>query len=199
MSATPPDMQQVQRAVTETLHRHWGLYLTEGIVLVVLGALAIIVPQIATLALTIVLGWLLLISGVMGLFMTFWMRAAPGFWWSLISAALGVLAGGVLVARPVAGAVSLTLVLIVFFVIEGIASIMFALEHRNQLPGGWAWMLVSGLIDLALSVMIFAGLPSTAAWAIGLLLGINLIFGGSALTAMALQARRINPNAPPGG
>jgi uncharacterized membrane protein HdeD (DUF308 family) len=196
MSATPPDMQQLQRSVADAVHRHWGLYLIEGIVLVLLGALAIIVPQIATLALTIFLGWLLLISGVIGLIMTFSMRAAPGFWWSLTSAALGVLAGGVLVAQPVAGAVSLTLVLIVFFVIEGIASIMFALEHRNQLPGGWAWMLVSGIVDLALSAMIFAGLPSTAAWAIGLLLGINLIFGGSALTAMALQARRINPGAP---
>jgi uncharacterized membrane protein HdeD (DUF308 family) len=199
MSATPQDMQQLQRAVTDALHQHWRMYLIEGFVLIVLGALAIIVPQVATLALTIFLGWLLLVSGAIGLVMTFWMRAAPGFWWSLISAALGVLAGGVLVARPVAGAVSLTLVLIAFFVIEGVASIMFALEHRVQLPGGWAWMLVSGIVDLVLSVMIFTGLPSTAAWAIGLLLGINLLLGGTALAAMALQARRLGPGAPPGG
>jgi uncharacterized membrane protein HdeD (DUF308 family) len=193
MSATPPDMQQLQRSVAESVHRHWRLYLIEGIVLVLLGALAIVIPQIATLALTIFLGWLLLISGVVGLFMTFTMRSAPGFWWSLISAALGVLAGGLLIARPVVGAVSLTLVLIAFFIIEGIASIMFALEHRTQLPGGWGWMLVSGIIDLVLAVLIFTGLPSTAAWAIGLLLGINLIFGGFALAAMALQARKLSP------
>ena len=193
MSATPPDMQQLQRSVADALHRHWGLYLIEGVVLVLLGVLAIVVPQIATLALTIFLGWLLLISGVVGLFMTFTMRAAPGFWWSLISAALGVLAGGLLIARPVVGAVSLTLVLIAFFIIEGIASIMFALEHRTQLPGGWGWMLVSGIVDLVLAVLIFTGLPSTAAWAIGLLLGINLIFGGFALAVMALQARRLSP------
>jgi uncharacterized membrane protein HdeD (DUF308 family) len=193
MSATPPDMQQLQRSVADALHRHWGLYLIEGVVLVLLGVLAIVVPQIATLALTIFLGWLLLISGVVGLFMTFTMRSAPGFWWSLISAALGVLAGGLLIARPVVGAVSLTLVLIAFFIIEGIASIMFALEHRTQLPGGWGWMLVSGIIDLVLAVLIFTGLPSTAAWAIGLLLGINLIFGGFALAAMALQARKLSP------
>jgi uncharacterized membrane protein HdeD (DUF308 family) len=193
MSATPPDMQQLQRSVAESVHRHWGLYLIEGIVLVLLGVLAIVVPQIATLALTIFLGWLLLISGVIGLIMTFWMRSAPGFWWSLISAALGVLAGGLLIARPVVGAVSLTLVLIAFFIIEGIASIMFALEHRAQLPGGWSWMLVSGIIDLVLAILIFTGLPSTAAWAIGLLLGINLIFGGFALAVMALQARKLSP------
>jgi uncharacterized membrane protein HdeD (DUF308 family) len=193
MSATPPDMQQLQRSVADALHRHWGLYLIEGVVLVLLGVLAIVVPQIATLALTIFLGWLLLISGVVGLFMTFTMRAAPGFWWSLISAALGVLAGGLLIARPVVGAVSLTLVLIAFFIIEGVVSIMFALEHRTQLPGGWGWMLVSGIVDLVLAVMIFTWLPSTAAWAIGLLLGINLLFGGTALAAMALQARKLNP------
>jgi uncharacterized membrane protein HdeD (DUF308 family) len=193
MSATPPDMQQLQRSVADALHRHWGLYLIEGVVLVLLGVLAIVVPQIATLALTIFLGWLLLISGVVGLFMTFTMRSAPGFWWSLISAALGVLAGGLLIARPVVGAVSLTLVLIAFFIIEGVVSIMFALEHRTQLPGGWGWMLVSGIVDLVLAVMIFTWLPSTAAWAIGLLLGINLLFGGTALAAMALQARKLNP------
>ena len=197
MSATPPDIQQLQRSIADSVHRHWTLYLTEGIVLVLLGALAIVVPQIATLALTIFLGWLLLLSGVVGLIMTFMARAAPGFWWSLISAAFGVLAGGLLIARPVVGAVSLTLVLIAFFIIEGVASIMFAQEHRTQLPNGWAWMLVSGIVDLVLAVLIFTGLPSTASWAIGLLLGINLIFGGTALAAMALQARRMSPTSGP--
>lgn len=195
MSTTQPDIQQFRRAIAETLHRHWALYLIEGIVLVVLGALAIIIPPIATLAVTILVGWLLLISGVLGLIMTFWMRSAPGFWWSLISAILGIVAGGLLVARPAVGAVSLTLVLIVYFVIEGVASIMFAIEHRRALPGSWGWMLVSGIVDLVLSALIFAGLPSTAAWAIGLLVGINLIFGGISLAAMALSARRIDPNA----
>ena len=117
------------------------------------------------------------------------MRHAPGFWWSLISAALGVLVGGMLLARPVSGAFSLTLVLIAFFIIEGVASIMFALEHKRELSGRWGWMLASGIVDLILALMIFAGLPSTAAWAIGLLVGINMVFGGAALIAMALHAR----------
>jgi hypothetical protein len=97
--------------------------------------------------------------------------------------------GLVLLAWPVGGAVSLTLVLIVFFLIEGIASIMYALEHRQQLSGRWGWMLASGIVDLILAAMIFAGLPGTAAWALGLLVGINMLFGGSALVAMALHAR----------
>jgi uncharacterized membrane protein HdeD (DUF308 family) len=166
--------------------------LFEGIVLVVLGVLAIIIPPLAPLAVAIFIGWLFLISGVAGLITTFMARHAPGFWWSLISAILGIAAGIVLLARPVLGTVSLTLLLIVFFIIEGVASIMFALDHRRELSGRWGWMLASGIVDLLLAALIFAGLPSTAAWAIGLLVGINMVFGGSALIAMALQARKIS-------
>ena len=189
MSIDQPNIAGFQRAVANSLHRHWKLYLAEGIALLILGVLAILVPPIATLAVTIVLGWLFLISGVMGLATTFMMREAPGFWWALLSGVLAVAVGGLLLAAPLRGAFSLTLVLIAFFVIEGVASIMFALEHKRELSGRWGWMLVSGLVDLVLSVLIFAGLPSSAAWAIGLLVGINMIFGGSALIAMALHAR----------
>ena len=189
MSANQPDIAGIQRAVATALHDHWKLYLAEGILLLVLGAIAILVPPIATLAVTILLGWLFLLSGVFGLFTTFMMRHAPGFLWSLVSALLGVVVGFLLLASPLSGALSLTLVLIAFFVIEGVVSIMFALDHKRELSGKWGWMLMSGIVDLILSVMIFAGLPTTATWAIGLLVGINMIFGGSALIAMALHAR----------
>ncbi len=186
---TPPNIGDVQRAVARSLHQHWVLFLVEGVVLLVLGATAIVIPPLATLAATLVLGWLFLVSGVVGLFTTFLMRHAPGFWWSLISAALGVLVGSLLLARPVSGAYSVTLVLIAFFIIEGVASIMFALEHKRELSGRWGWMLASGVIDLLLALMILAGLPGTAAWALGLLVGINMVFGGAALIAMAMHAR----------
>ena len=189
MSTNSPDISQLQRAVVQSVHDHWALFLVEGIVLAVLGVLAIVVPQVATLAVAILLGWLFLISGIVGLVMTFWMRQAPGFWWSLLSAVLGIVVGIVLLGWPVSGAVSLTLVLIAFFLIEGVASIMFALEHRQQLSGRWGWMLASGIVDLILGAIIFSGLPGTAAWAIGLLVGINMIFGGVSLIAMALHAR----------
>ena len=97
--------------------------------------------------------------------------------------------GLILLAEPITGAVSLTLVLIVFFVVEGVATIMYALEHRRELSGRWEWMLISGIIDLVLAGIIFTGLPGTAAWALGLLVGINMVFGGVALVAIALHAR----------
>lgn len=189
MSTNQPDIAKIQRAVANALHEHWALFLVEGVVLLVLGATAVVLPLLATIAATIIIGWLFLVSGIVGLFTTYWMRHAPGFWWSLISAALGILVGLLLLARPITGAFSLTLVLVAFFIIEGVASIMFALDHKRELSGKWGWMLVSGIVDLVLASMIFAGLPSTAAWALGLLVGINMVFGGAALIAMALHAR----------
>jgi uncharacterized membrane protein HdeD (DUF308 family) len=185
----PGDATRLQ-ALASTMREHWMRFHVEGIVLLALGFLAILLPPLATLGVTILLGWLFLISGVMGLIATFWARQTPGFWWSLVSAVLGVGAGLVLLVSPGSGALSLTLILIVFFVIEGVASVMYALDHRQRLTGSWGWMLVSGIIDLILAAMVFAGLPGSAAWAIGLLVGINMIFGGSALIAMALAARK---------
>jgi uncharacterized membrane protein HdeD (DUF308 family) len=184
-----PDAAGIERAVANAIHEHWVLYLVEGIVLVLLGAIAIVVPPIATITFTILIGWLFLISGAVGLFTTFWMRGAPGFWWSLLSGIVGIAAGLLLLLWPISGALSLTLLLGAFFLVEGIATIMFAIEHRNQLTGRWGWMLTSGIIDLILAGIIIAGFPGTAAWALGLLVGINLLFGGVALIGMAMAAR----------
>lgn len=184
------DVEGVEREIATALHRHWGLYLFEGIVLVALGGIAILVPPLAMVALTVLLGWLLLISGVIGLFTTVWLREGPGFWWSLASAILGILAGLLLFAMPVEAGFILTVLLIAFFVIEGATSIMFALEHRRELSGKWEWMLLSGVIDLALGGVIIIYLPSPIAWAIGgILVGINMVFGGIALIVMALHSR----------
>jgi uncharacterized membrane protein HdeD (DUF308 family) len=180
---------RMRRAVAGAMHEHWGLFLAEGIILLILGVIAIVVPQIATLAFTILIGWLFFIAGVVGLFTTAWMRAAPGFWWSLVSAIIAIAAGVVLLLWPVNGTLSLTLVLIAFFIVEGGATIFYAFDHRDQLSGRWGWMLVSGIIDIILAAIILTGLPGTAFWALGLLVGINMVFGGAALIAMALAAR----------
>lgn len=190
MSTNRGDIAGFRRAAAAALREHWVFFLIEGIILLLLGLVAIVLPPIATLAVEIIVGWLLLIIGIVGLITTFRMRHAPGFWWSLVSAVLGIAAGIVLLGWPLSGILSLTLVLIVFFLIEGVASIMFALEHKRELSGRWGWMLASGIVDLVLGAMVFAGLPSTAVWAIGLLVGINMVFGGAALIAMALHARK---------
>jgi uncharacterized membrane protein HdeD (DUF308 family) len=190
-SMTDPTISAADVAATlrKSIHDHWRLFLAEGIIFIILGLLAILVPQIATLAVTILLGWLFFISGVMGLVATFWARNAPGFWWALLSAVLAIAAGVVLLGWPIAGILSLTYVLIAFFFIEGVASIMYAIEHRRELTNGWGWMLASGVVTLALGIIILLGLPGTAAWALGLLVGIDMVFGGCALVAVAMAAR----------
>jgi uncharacterized membrane protein HdeD (DUF308 family) len=189
MAMNQPTGSDLQRTVANAIHAHWGLFLFEGIMLVILGAAAIILPTVATLAFTLVIGWLFLIAGGVGLVTTFWMRNAPGFWWALVSAVISIAAGIVLIRWPINGTVSLTLLLIAFFVVEGIATLMYAFDHRAQLSGRWGWMLASGIVDLILAGIIFAGLPGTAEWALGLLVGINMLFGGTAMIGMALAAR----------
>jgi len=190
---TSQSFDAARDAVTRIVRDHWRLFLTEGIILVLLGLLAVVVPMVASLAVTIVIGWLFLISGIVGLASTFAMRRAPGFWWSLLSGVLGVAVGGWLLVEPEQGLVSLTYLLIAFFIIEGIATIMFALDHRAALSGRWAWMLVSGIVDLFLAAVILAGLPGTVAWALGLIVGINMVFGGASMIGMALAAHAEMP------
>jgi len=183
------DVSRAQAAAAVTLSKHWRMFLIEGIILLLLGIVAVILPPIATLTVELLIGWLLLASGIIGLISTFRMRSAPGFGWSLGSALIAVVAGIILLTWPLSGTVSLTLVLAVFLLFEGIFSIILALNHRHGFSARWSMLLFSGLVDICLAVIIFVGLPGTAAWAIGVLVGINLIFGGSTLIAMALHSR----------
>jgi uncharacterized membrane protein HdeD (DUF308 family) len=185
----PKDVAKLQSDMRAAVKAHWKAFLFEGIVLAVLGLAAMIVPPLASLAVTIFLGWMFLISGVAGLIVTFWARQMPGFWWSLFSAALAVLAGLILLARPMQGVLTLTIVVGAYFLAEGVATIMYALEHRRELSERWSWLLVSGLMDILIAFLIISGLPGSAEWAIGLLVGINLVLGGASLVGMALAAR----------
>jgi uncharacterized membrane protein HdeD (DUF308 family) len=189
---TSQDMANLQNQLRIAVQEHWKAFLIEGILLVVLGLGAMIVPPLASLGVTIFLGWMFLISGVAGLALTFWARQMPAFWWSLFSALLAIGAGIVLLAWPVQGTLTLTMVSGAYFLAEGVATIMYALEHRRELSERWGWLLTSGIVDLILSGVIIAGLPGSALWAIGLLVGINMLFGGASLIAMALAARKAN-------
>ena len=185
----PPSAGALQAALKKSLTEHWRMFLAEGIVLVVLGLAAIVIPPLAGLATTIIIGWLFLIGGAVGLVATSGAHQAPGFGWSLFSAIVALIAGIVLLWNPWQGLATLTYVLIAFFLIDGILIIILALEHRRELTGRWEWMMIGGIIDLVLALIIISGLPGTLAWALGLLVGIDLVWGGMSLIAMALAAR----------
>lgn len=188
--AGPADPGNPPSVVAEAIRRHWSLFLLEGLVLMAFGLLAAALPQITTLAIEILVGALLLAGGGLRLIALIRTRRTPGHVWSLITAALAIALGLVLIAKPLAGVLTLTIVLIVLFLVEGIASIFVALDQRRHL-NNWGWVLFSGLVDLVLAVLIWAGWPASAAWAIGLLFGLNLFFLGLSLAMTALAARAL--------
>src|SRR5580704_12831761 len=189
------------QSVAKSTPDHWVLFLIEGVALILLGLLAIAVPSIASENVTGIIGWLFLLSGATGLVTTYWARQAPGLIWSIVSALLAVLVGAMLIENksqdlyggligwPLKDAGPLRLILVLFFLVEGGASIMFAIEHRRQFSARWALMFASGIVDILLASVIIFGLPGTSAWTLGLLVGINMLFGGSALIATGLNAR----------
>ncbi len=169
---------------------HWRVFAVEGVVLVGLGLAATFVPPMAGLVATIVLGWLFLMAGIVGLACTIGAARTPGFIWSLLSALAAIVAGAVLLWNPLRGLVTLTLVLTFFFIVDGALMVVLGLAHRRELSRRWAWLVVNGIIDLFLAGVIIAGLPGTLVWALGLLVGIDMVFAGAALIAMALAARQ---------
>jgi uncharacterized membrane protein HdeD (DUF308 family) len=168
---------------------YWLQMLAEGIILIILGWLALLLPFFASSnAINTIIGWLFVVSGLVGLVTTAGGLHAPGFWWSLLSAILAIAVGATLMQWPAANSIPAVYMLTVFFVIEGIATIMYALDHRRELSGRWEWLVASGCVDLALATLVVLGLPETGPWATGLLVGVNMVFGGATLIAMAIYA-----------
>ena len=190
MATSDADLSHMQRAVTAAMAAHWRLFMVQGVVMIVLGVLAVAVPMAATLAIELLVGWLFLISGIVGLIALFSVHNTPAFLWGLVTAALSVAAGVMLIWNPVAGALSLTLVLVGLFVAEGVFQIATSLGYRHVMAASWGWLLVSGIADLLLAAIIIIGWPISAAWALGLLVGINLLTSGWALVMAAFAGRK---------
>jgi uncharacterized membrane protein HdeD (DUF308 family) len=182
------DIEGIRSQMAATIHAHWKLVFAQGIVMMVLGFLAVVEPNVATFAVSIFVGWLFFVGGIFRTLSVWRARAMPGFAWALLTALLAIVLGLILIFRPLAGVLTLTMVLIAFFILEGITAIALAVQHREHLRS-WGWVLFSGIIDLLLAYLIWAGWPSSADWAIGLLVGINMLFFGLSLIMTALAAR----------
>jgi uncharacterized membrane protein HdeD (DUF308 family) len=189
MSTQNLALHDAERAITETIRTYWGLFLAQGLIMMVLGAAAIVWPQISTLAVDLYAGWMFLISGIFGLVTMFVAPSAAAFFWSLLTAALSLFVGVLLLWHPVEGVVSLTLVLIAFFIVEGVFQIAAAIRDRQALPDTWGWLLMSGIADLVLAAMMIWGWPLTAVWALGLIVGLNLLTSGLAIVMVAVAGR----------
>ena len=189
MSSIHSDPNDLHRGVKSALSARWGLLMFEGVVLIVLGVLAIAAPFFATIAVEIYIGWLFLIAGIVGLVAMFYADDIAAFLWTLVTGALSLCLGVLLLYKPGAGAATLTVALTAFFAAEGVFQIVTSLAYRKALPDAWGWLLASGVCDLVLVAIIVASWPLSAAWTLGLLAGVNLLTSGCAIVMAAFAAR----------
>jgi uncharacterized membrane protein HdeD (DUF308 family) len=178
-----------RNAARETFKKHSTWYIIQGVLLIVAGMLAIIYPLISAVAVVVLTGWLLIFSGVIQGISLLSARHAPHFWLQLVSAILAILIGFLFLRDPGQGLVTMALLLIIFFMIEGVSKIVLALTIKPM--AHWGWVLASGIVGVVLSILLLVYLPLTAIWLVGLLLGIQLISIGAAITSMALKARKL--------
>ena len=175
---------------TQLIKEHRKFFIFEGILFIILGFLAIVLPGAMTLGVELFLGWLLLLGGIIQGVRAFSAYRVPGFFASLFGALVSVIVGVLLLVYPLSGILTLTLLLTLFFFIEGIAKIIFAFSMKPNT--NWGTLLISGILSLALAFIIWSGWPGTAIWAIGLLVGINMLFSGCAMTYLGWNAKNTN-------
>ncbi len=185
------NLTDMHRGIRDTLKKHWWLLMVEGVVLIILGILAIGYPVVATIAVDLYIGWLFLIAGVIGLIALFAAEDIAAFLWTIVTAALAVVLGVLLIWKPATGAMSLTFALSAFFFAEGVFQVITSIAYRKVIPSVWGWMLASGVCDLILVAIIVASWPLSAAWTLGLLAGVNLLTSGVAIVMMAMAARGV--------
>jgi uncharacterized membrane protein HdeD (DUF308 family) len=178
----------IREAMREKVKRHSFWYLLQSVLMILGGILALVFPIVSSVAIVIFLGWLLIFSGILQAFSLIDVRHVPHFWLQLVSVVLSVLVGILFLRNPEAGLLTLTLLLIVFFMVEGISKIIFSLTIR-PFPN-WGWVFASGVVGILLAFYLWANTPVTAIWLLGVLLGIELISEGAALGRMAWQARK---------
>ncbi|WP_340121818.1 HdeD family acid-resistance protein [Methylobacter svalbardensis] len=179
------EIQHMQQQMLVYLQTHWRLFLAEGIFFIILGLLAIVVPQFFTVAIVVFLGWILLFGGIVHVSRAFVFQNMPGFVWWLFMGILQVLVGFLFITKPVAGALTLTMLMTMFFALEGIAKISVALMMRPL--ANWGLILFSGITALVFALIIWISWSESAQWLLGLFLGVNMVFLGWSLVKISLH------------
>lgn len=168
---------------------NWNLVLFQGILFAILGTLAIAMPGIATLSIELIIGWLFIIAGVVQVAKLFAVKGGTNLFVTLVSAIAYLIIGILMISYPLGGVLTLTLLLTIFFIVEGIAQVIVGFDLKPM--KGWGWILFSGIISLVLAYLIFSNWPGAAAWIIGLLVGVNLLFIGISQIIISIEGRRL--------
>ncbi|MEN6495051.1 MAG: HdeD family acid-resistance protein [Thermoguttaceae bacterium] len=175
-------------AALEHLHRTWGWFVGLGVVLMILGVIAIGSAIATTLVSILLFGWLLIIGGVLEAGYAFWQERWGAFFIDLMVGILYAVVGFMMVANPGIAALSLTLLVAMFLILAGLFRSVAALAAR---PPHWGWLLFHGVISLILGVLIWQQWPVSGLWVIGLFVGIELLLNGATLVALGTSARSL--------
>ncbi|WP_170984148.1 HdeD family acid-resistance protein [Rhodoligotrophos defluvii] len=165
-------------------NRRWFLAL--GIALLVIGFLAILFPLVFTLTAQILVGMAMLVGGIAVLVHAFGERSWSGLLWEILVGALYVIAGLYFIFDPLGGMIAFTIALAAFFIVDGVFRIIMGVKARPH--SGAIWAIIGGVLSILLGILIWSGLPGSATWAVGTLVGINLAFAGAAFVAMGTSA-----------
>lgn len=171
-----------------SLRFRWWSFLLLGLVLSVSGITAILVPAVSTTATSLVLGAVLVFVGIVKLVQAFETREWPGFVWQLLGGGVEVVGGILIYFNPLKGAVAITLLIAIIFVVLGVSQIGCAFKTRGQ--RGWLWLLSSGLLALAMSLFLTFKFPHVREFEAGAIAGVSLLFSGLAYAAIAFAVRK---------
>ena len=180
--------QVMREAMRDSVQRHSLWYLIQGGLMIVAGLLALVHPVFSTVAVSSLLGWLLIISGIAQGLTLIGARRVPHFWPQLLSVVLSIIVGLMFLRDPGQGLLTLTILLIVYCFVEGFSKLVFALTIR-PFPN-WGWVCASGALVVAAGSFLWSSLPLSAAWVLGVTLGLALISEGAALAYLAWRVRR---------
>ena len=178
---------------SELVRRASTLSLLWGVSLICLGMLAVASPMLAAVAVNTLIAWLIVLAGAVHLVVAFHSREAGSVIWRLLVGLAYLCFGFYLIARPVAGVASLTLLLASLFLVEGIFNIILFFRAPSMLRS--SWILLDAIVTLLLGAMIYMQWPSSSAWAIGTLVGVSLIFSGLTRVMVSLAVRKVAPPA----
>jgi uncharacterized membrane protein HdeD (DUF308 family) len=180
--------QLYQDAVRTNVRKSSLRLLVQAGIMMAAGLVALMFPVISSEALVLTIGWLLALSGVAQLIGLVTSHRGPLAGLQMVSAVLAFLIGFLILRNPVQSLVTFSLLLVVFFMIEGISKIMWSLTIRPML--GWIWVMLSGVLGVVLAMVLSLSLESTASWLLALLVGIQLISSGASLFYMAWNIRK---------
>ncbi len=178
-------LSDMRRRVESAIAEHRGWYMFQGVIFILAGILAMVLPSATAVGFELLIGALLLVSGLIQGIASL---RSKTHWWSLLSSMASVIIGGLMLFNPAAGTLALATILAVFLAIEGVTELLLSLQFRPA--SNWGWLLLSGLVSLGLAILLFVGWPGLTIAFLGIIIGINFLLYGISLLAMTAKVER---------